>query len=295
MSLQDVQKKWQLLHTGDISTLQPAIDQIHRGVQFIAMLGKHFLPNKPDDSHTNMGWLDQLECLAGNLITAPNGSFQFGIRSKDLTFLLINSDHKILKEFTLSGKTKNGIFTWLEEQLAAFGLDSSHYKMDIHYDIPYHETDDGTPFQLKNPSVFQEWAKIRANSHFMLNDFALQTKTASSVRTWPHHFDTGTYIPLIFNESNEAIKSMSLGFAIPDSVITEPYFYVTQWSKEGGLSYEGLQPLSNGQWLPEKLGGSALKISAITALKNSEDQAKMVYAYFEESIAASKRIIGVRL
>ncbi|MFT7382251.1 MAG: hypothetical protein ACI9Z3_002145 [Roseivirga sp.] len=68
--------------------------------------------------------------------------------------MLINSDHRILEEFTLSGKTKNGVFTWPEEQLATSGLESSQYKMDIHYDIPYHETDDAIPYQLKNPSVF---------------------------------------------------------------------------------------------------------------------------------------------
>ncbi|MFT6971570.1 MAG: hypothetical protein ACJAXX_002144, partial [Roseivirga sp.] len=43
--------------------------------------------------------------------------------------MLINSDHRILEEFTLSGKTKNGVFTWPEEQLATSGLESSQYKM----------------------------------------------------------------------------------------------------------------------------------------------------------------------
>lgn len=285
---------WKLLGKFEPKELAPAIDQIHRGVQFIAMSAKHFVKNEADDSHTNMKWLPKEEVLAGKWIRDRKGNFRFAMRSKDLTLIVYNDKMESVSEFSLDGKTNEEALSWIKIQLTTFGKDASQMKMDIHYDIPPHETDIGAPYQFTNPELFAEVAKYRANSHLVLEHFAKEFETASTVRTWPHHFDIGTYIPMIFNEKKEAIKSFSLGFAIADSVVDEPYFYITQWSADKDIDYSNVKQLSNGEWLPETLGGAALRASVLLNAKTTEEQAEMLHRYLREGTEASLELIGVK-
>ncbi len=293
MSLQLIKSNWKLLGQYAPKSLTPAIDQIHRGVQFIAMTGKHYIPNEPDDSHTNMKWLSKEEVLAGNWIRDKKGNFRFAMRSKDLTLIIYNDKMESVSEFALDGKTNSEGLDWVKSQLTAFGKDASQMKMDIHYDIPPHETDNRVPYKFENPELFAEAAKYRANSHLVLEHFAKEFETASTVRTWPHHFDIGTYIPMVFNDVGGAKKSFSLGFAIADSVVDEPYFYITQWSANKDIDYSNVKPLSNGEWLPDTLGGATLKASSLLNVKTAEAQAEMLFQYFQEGTEASLKLIGV--
>jgi hypothetical protein len=172
MSLVSIQSKWEKLSINDPKTLDPAINQIHRGVQFIAMAGKHFVENLADDSHTNLKWLSKEEVLAGNWIRDKKGNFRFSMRSKDLTLITFNSQMEMTSEFAIDGKTNDEVLEWMKSQLLAFGKNPSKMIMDIHYDIPHHETDDGVPYQFSSPALFEEMSKYRANSDLILRHFA---------------------------------------------------------------------------------------------------------------------------
>lgn len=293
MSLASIKSNWKLLGQ-DPKALTPAIDQIHRGVQFIAMVGKHFVKNQADDSHTNLRWLPKEEVLVGNWIRERKGNFRFAMRSKDLTLIAYNANMEVSSEFALEGKTNEEALKWTKLQLKAFGKDASKMKMDIHYDIPPHATDDGAAYDFANSELFQEIANYRANSNEVLEYFAQKFKTASTVRTWPHHFDIGTYIPMVFNDKGEVIKSFSLGFAIADSVVEEPYFYITQWSADKDIDYSKAKELSKGEWLPETLGGASLRASIVTKSKTAQAQASIVIQYFKEGVDASLDLIGAK-
>lgn len=290
MSLESIKSNWKLLGH-DPKALAPAIDQIHRGVQFIAMAAKHYVKNQPNDSHTNLRWLAKEEVLAGNWIRERKGNFRFAMRSKDLTLIAFNANMEATSEFGLDGKTNEEALAWTKAQLKAFGKDEAKMKMDIHYDIPAHATDNGAAYSFASPESFQETANYRANSDEALEYFAQKFKTASTVRTWPHHFDIGTYIPMVFNDKGEAIKSFSLGFAIADAVVDEPYFYITQWSAAKDIDYSSAKPLTKGEWLPDTLGGAALRASTVTKSKTAKAQASMLIQYFKEGIAASEELI----
>ena len=291
MSLESIKSAWQLLGAFEPKALQPAIEQIHHGVQFIAMMGKYFVKNEPDDSHTNMEWLKSEEVLAGNWVKAPKGDFRLAMRPKDLQLIVYDSGMHAIDQCSLDGKTQVEACRWVEAHLDQFGEDSSKMNLLLHYEIPNHETDEGAPFKHSEPALFEEMAKYRANSDLVLRHFAEQFETASPVRTWPHHFDNGTYIPMVFNDAGEAIRSFSLGFAIPDSVVDEPYFYVTQWSVENNLDYGALPQLTCGEWLPEELHGAALRASEVLGVANSRKQAEMVIQYLEEGIKGSLSMI----
>ncbi|MFY0593840.1 hypothetical protein [Roseivirga sp.] len=293
MSLASIKSNWSLLSSEDPKSLAPAIEQIHRGVQFIAMAGKHYVKNVPDDSHTNLRWLPREEVLAGNWIRERNGNFRFAIRSKDLTLIVYNANMEPASTFALNGKTNEEALVWVKEQLTSFGKDAALMKMDIHYDIPPHETDNGSPYQFQNATRFAETAKHRANSDLALAYFAKAYKTASTVRTWPHHFDHGVYIPMVFDDAGNATKSFSIGMGIPDPASDEPYYYITTWSKAGDNEYKNLPPLPSGEWISAPFNGAVLKASEIVKSKSAAQQSKIVMDFLKAGIAASQKVLGI--
>ena len=285
-------QNWQTLGEYTPKSLAPAIEQIHRGAQFISMVGKHYVENQLDDSHTNMEWLKDLEVLAGNWAKSPKGDFRFGIRPKDLTLLMFDVEMSEVDNCHLDGLTKSQVLDWVKVHLHQFDVDSEKMKMDIHYDIPHHDTDDGAAYQLFNAALFGEMAKYRANGDLMLRHFANQHKTASDVRTWPHHYDNGAYIPVVFGPEGEHLKSFSIGMGIPDEASDEPYFYITTWSKAGDNSYENVAPLPAGGWISAPFSGAVLKASEIVEAKTAEAQAKMVFDFLDAGIKASLAILS---
>lgn len=286
-----IKDNWKVLSGASPASIEPAIELVHRGSQFISMVGKFYIENQPDDSHTNMEWLDDKQVLAGNWAGSPKGNFRFAIRPKDLTLVMHDQDMKVVDECALNGLTNSQILDWVKIHLIQFDVDADLMKLDLHYDIPHHPTDDGAVYTFENSDLFEEAAKWRANSDILLKHFAKDFETASTVRTWPHHFDHGTYIPMVFDDGGNAIRSFSLGYAIADSVIDEPYFYITQWSANKDIDYANLESLTYGNWFPETLGGAALRISDVLKASDSETQIKMLSTYFEEGIAASLKLI----
>lgn len=293
MSLASIKSSWALLKPNDPKSLNTAIEQIHRGVQFIAMAGKHYIKNVPDDSHTNLRWLPREEVLAGNWIRERKGNFRFAMRSKDLTLVSYNANMEMVSEFALHGKTNSDTLQWTKDQFTAFGKDASQMKLDIHYDIPTHETDKGVPYKYETPALFAEMAKHRANSELALAHFAKSYKAASTVRTWPHHFDHGAYIPMVFDDEGNATKSFSIGMGIPDSASEEPYYYITTWSQAGDNKYENLSPLPTGEWISKPFNGAILKASEIVKAKTAAQQAKVVTDFLKAGIIESKKILGI--
>lgn len=283
---------WKILGSCEPKSLQPAISQIHHGVQFIAMVGKHFIENEQDDSHTNMEWIESEEVLAGHWVKAPKGDFRVAIRPKDLELIIYDAQMKKVDECTLDGITNVQACRWLEAHLDQFGEDGDKMNLLLHYEIPDHETDEGAAYQLKNERFFAEMASYRANSNLVLKHFASQYENASPVRTWPHHFDNGSYIPLAFDDEGEALRSFSIGMGIPDEASDEPYFYITTWSKGEDNAYDDLEELPAGKWISDPFNGAVLQASEITRHKTAEAQATTVFRFLEVGIKASICILN---
>ncbi len=284
-------KQWQLLGLLSPLELKPAIEEIHHGVQFIAMVGKYFVENAPDDSHTNMEWIADKEVLAGNWVKAPKGDFRLAMRPKDLELIIYDASMNRIDACTLDGKTNVKACRWVEDHLDQFGEDSSKMNLMLHYEIPDHQTDEGAAYRLFDRSLFEEMAKYRANGDLLLRHFSAQYATASDVRTWPHHFDNGAYIPMVFGPEGEHLKSFSIGMGIPDEASEEPYFYITTWSKTGDNSYDHVPSLPSGEWIKSPFRGAILRASEVVQHKTSEAQFQCVFDFLEAGIKASLEII----
>ena len=83
-------------------------------------------------------------------------------------------------------------------------------KSELHYDFPDHDLKNGSLFKYDNPAQIQENIAHRHNAEIVLNQIISSHPLSESVRIWPHHFDTGTLIPLNRDTTGELTQSVGL-------------------------------------------------------------------------------------
>lgn len=265
-----------------IDTLNKFQLVIHHAVQFIAAAGKYLLEVKDDDSHTNMSWDSGNNIFYGHSI---NNRARVGLHVPTLSLKVTGPTGIELASLSLSGKTKQEGLLWLRQALQLKQIDASDLELKMHYEIPEHPTDEAKPFSEIDNSVLEELANHRTVADQVCNEIFTKHAKATPARTWPHHFDHGVYVPFRFDDKGEAIQSFSVGYAVADSVIKEPYFYVTQWKKEAKVDYSKAPELECGKWLPEKLKGAGLALSEILKMGDQEEGIK---AFLDKTIGFSK-------
>jgi|TARA_R100001591_G_scaffold118640_2_gene143326 hypothetical protein len=265
-----------------ISKLNEAQLLLHHAVQFIAASGKYLLPEQEDDSHTNMSWDPANNIFYGGSI---NSRARVGLHIPLLSLKVTGPTGIELASFSLSGKTKQEGLLWLRQALQLKQIDTSALKLKMHYKIPEHPTDSAKPFSEVDTLILDELANHRTIADQVCNEVFTKHAKASPARTWPHHFDHGVYVPFKFDDNGDAIQSFSVGYAVADSVINEPYFYVTQWKKEEEVDHSKAPELEYGRWLPEKLKGAGLALSDILKM---DDHEKQIQEFINKAVAFSK-------
>ena len=266
----------------DIPELNKAQLSLHHAVQFIAASGKYLLEEKEDDSHTNMSWDSGNKIFYGDSLS---NSARVGLHVLTLSLKVSGPTGIELASLSLTGRTKQEGLLWLRQALQLKQIDASALELEMHYDIPEHPTDKAKPFPEIDALVLNELANHRTIADQVCNEIFSKHANATPARTWPHHFDHGVYVPLRFDDNGEAIQSFSIGYAVADSVIDEPYFYVTQWKKEEEVEYSKAPELEYGKWFPKNLKGAGLAISDILKM---DDQEKGIQTFLDKTIGFSK-------
>ncbi len=255
---------------------------IHHAVQFIAASGKYLLEEQDDDSHTNMSWDSGNKVFYGDSI---NNRARVGLHVPSLSLKVSGPTGIELASLSLSGKTKQEGLLWLRQALQLKQIDSSGLELKMHFEIPEHPTDNDEPFPEIDAAALEELSNHRTIADQVCSDIFSQHAKSSPARTWPHHFDHGVYVPFKFDDKGEAIQSFSVGYAVADSVIDEPYFYVTQWKKDEKVDYSKAPELEHGEWLSEKLKGAGLALSDILKM---HDQERGIRDFIEKTVGFSK-------
>lgn len=272
---------WKIQYLAFNEDIADALQQQHHAAQFIAMVGKYLIPQKEDDSNTNMQFVMDRELLLGNRL--PN-QWQLALDLTNLYLFLFDEKSKRKGEIHLNGKTKAQAFNELKQTLAKFDFDISALKNKMHYEIPTHNLDKNQSFSTRDESLFRENTVYRHNAEIVLNEIIAGNQQAESVRIWPHHFDTGSFIPISQNSQNKVSSSIGIGWAIPDSMITEPYYYLSFWSEKPGDGLENLPVLVAGQWMVPNWNGAVLKHSEILLKKSASEQHKLVKSFFKSGM-----------
>ena len=272
---------WKQLTLPFNEDVRDALAQQHHAAQYIAMAGHHLIPQQPDDSNTNMAYFPDKEWLAGNELP---GGLRIALHLSDLKLLLIDKKQSSFGEVPLSGKTKNQVFEALKQLLDNSKIDVSNFIDELHYEVPIHKLDKGAPFSESNKEAFQENTLYRHNAEIVLNKIATQFKDADPVRVWPHHFDTGSYTPVAYNPEGGISKSIGLGWAIPDSMVNEPYYYLSFWSESPVGDFKELPSPEAGEWIRSGWNGGVVKQSDILKLSSSKLQQDFVESFFQSGI-----------
>lgn len=283
-------QNWPFIQKDALQDLNTATEQIHQAVQLLAVIGKHFVENQSDDSHTNMGW--HVNAFFGHqLKDKPN--FQVALKVEDLSLHVVKVNFSVSKINTsLVNKTQEEAFRWLKATIAnELGLDTSNFEYKLHYELPDHPLAHGARFEDMG-AAYKCFETIRTLGDLVLKEHTTSFSPTPEVRTWPHHFDHGAFIPISFDENGAPSKALSLGLAIQDKVAPEHYFYVTPWIKGGTANYSNLPELpTDGYWCYEPWGGAVLKISDIAKHETAEAQKEAVDAFMKSSIKASLALI----
>lgn len=280
---------WPGINLNNTQNLNETTNQIHYAAQFLAAAGVAFVEHQADDSHTNIGWDKDRSQFMGHSFSKAD--LHLALQIQHLELQLHDTNHQVLAKMSLIDKTQADGINWIRETLNKQGLVVDDFSLNLHYEIPEHPLASGTKFSVSDEDA-AAFSAVRTIGDIILREHSKPYEHASSIRTWPHHFDHGSYIPIAFDEAGNVIKSFSIGLAIHDNVIPEHYFYITHWIKGRNADHSQLPKLpSNGYWNREQWTGAVLKISDIAKLNSSEQKAA-IDAFMQTGIEASLQLLN---
>jgi len=234
----------------DWPEISRATEQVHKAVQWIARLGKAYVPSQADDSHINMGWNSEEEYFYGHWFA--DYSLRLAFRPNDFAWLILDENFTINDSLGGWGRTDEDVWEWLQISLNKRGVDADLLQYDLHYNLPY-EHDLKTVYGIVDEAVLNAFSRLRTLGNLMTKAallFANPGNIQGGIRTWPHHFDAGCSIPLAMDNKEEVLRSLGVGMAIHDQMINQYYLYVSSWTKNSVFNYHELPDLpSGGYWV----------------------------------------------
>ena len=285
MDLRKVKNNWNFLSLRSKDHFKSAtLLQLH-AVQFIAMAGRFLIPPKKDDSNTRMKWHLDKKMISGGWIDSGTIPLKIGIQLSDLIIMLLDPTHTDVACFNMQGSTKPEIFYWLKDKLDHMKVETSPLKMDLHYTVPYHITDEGAAFAVENRPEMLELTNLRNNAELIMQLFAFPFDNAPRVHVCPHYFETSCFLPVKWGEDGSLSKSLSMGLAIPDEWIDYYYFYVNHWSADSSVDYDAITTLKgNGHWFTGDWIGAVLPLNELYRDSNTHEQVNRVCDFFHSAI-----------
>lgn len=285
MDLTKVKNNWSFLSLRSKDHFKSATLLQHHAVQFIAMAGRYLIPQKKDDSNTQMKWYLDKKMVTGEWIDSYTYPLKLGIQLSDLILMLLDPTYTDIAHCNMQGRTKSEIFDWLKDKLDQMKVETLPLKMDLHYSIPFHKTEEGASFGVENHSEMLELTNLRNNAELVMQTFAMQFENASPVRIWPHHFDTSFTVPVKWDEKGQWVKTLTMGLAKPDEWIDYYYFYVNHWSADSSIDYNTITTLKgNGHWFTGDWIGAVLPLNELYQDSNTQEQVNRVCNFLHSAV-----------
>jgi len=230
---------WRPLRGIDARRLSDARRQTHQAVQWLARAARAYLPLRPDDGHTSLGWDDRLTGFVTHPL--PDGSrLCLNVASLALGW----GDRENTVWLSLGGHTDGQVRQWLGEQLAKQGLDADALDAPAPYTLTLNATYDAATLS----DGLAELAVWFANADVSLGRIRANMKErkldVSEVRCWPHHFDLASLIS--FPARNGETGYVGAGLSPGDGYYDEPYFYVSAYPRPDPATLPKLPEL--GRW-----------------------------------------------
>lgn len=247
---------------------------IHIAAQYLAAAGISFLDKKDDDSHTNLGFNAQ----RGQLETWPLNE-KGCIISLDYTQFAIHlvTDNAIGLTLSLHGKTHGEILQLMEKLTTALGT-TKKYSYNLHYELPYGKITSDFTFEKPLEQDLDKCLSYRRIAQYAMETVVKNMKFNTTIRVWPHHFDSGGY------ETINSSKNIAVGFgmAIPDEIVNDFYLYTAGYRDSEGIDTSKFEQFTCGTWMNAGFKGAVLPMKNV-------DEATAI-AFFNQSIDRYKRL-----
>jgi hypothetical protein len=265
---------WRSLQGVDPSALRAARIQAHRAAQWLARTARAYVPARPEDQHTTLGWDE----ASGNLVShpLPDGA-RVGLRIADLTLVLLDSfASEPADSFALDGRRDADACDWLGRHARTRGLDPHALDAALPYGLP--ALDGGDVYMTAALAApLAELAIWFSNANGTLEAtrqwLAARDVDAPPVRCWPHHFDLDTLVTLSRG------RTTGVGFEPGDHHYDEPYFYVSLYPAP---DMSALPPLpAVGHWHTRDFTAAVAPASRIVAAK---DRGAEVAAFLQAAV-----------
>ena len=278
MNTESFSTPWQTLGTVPAADLVEAKVQLHWAAQIVAALGNTLLAPMPDDSQSNLGWVDSCGALCSH---PTSDGWRAGLRFADLTLLFLTPHNTIQTDFGLHGRTLHQAFEWLASTYSKVSGAPLPKPFALReYDMPSHPVEKNAAFQLNHGAPFQELSHWYGNAHQVIRTVSEKWKEASPIRCWPHYFDIATLVSLPLSQNSESTGTVGCGMSPGDASYAEPYFYVTVWPHP---EKETLPDLAVGKWHTEGFVAAVLTASDLLSNGQTETQAERVPQFFQKS------------
>ncbi len=265
---------WKPIDPGAATQLSDARRQLHHAVQLATAFGISYLPKKPDDSHTNLEWIESDAALASNSLYGH----RVAVRVSDLT-LLVGAEALPLRFNTMEGAAE-----WARQVLKRAGLDGSRYTLARHYEIPSHPVGAGARFDAGDEDL-EQLAAWYSDAAAELEELKSRDSRASDVRCWPHHFDIATLI--VPSEG----KSVGAGLEPGDNYYDEPYFYVNMYpAPDADALPDSIE--GDGMWHRKEWIGAVLPGSRVAS--DPSAQKSQVDRFLHSSVDIAIRLVTHR-
>jgi hypothetical protein len=274
----EIRRDWRQLDPRRATDLVDARLQLHHAAQLATAFGISYLPAQPDDSHTNLEWIERAGALASKSVGAP--AIRVAVRPDAFAILVLDASANVVATYLLDGRTVDDAARWVRGQLAEHGLEGARYTLKRHYEIPPHAVDTGAAFRAATPALFEQLAAWYANAADALERVAATTPNASAVRCWPHHFDIATLVEVAPG------KTIGLGMEPGDVYWQEPYFYASMSPSPAADAPRG-DLAGNGLWHTRDWIGAELPASRLAAT----NQQAQVDEFIAGAVSACTKIL----
>ena len=260
----------------------------HKAVQHLTRAARANLPAAPDDSHSNLSWLQAQRAFISQPMDSERGPLCVGLSIADLDLFLLR-DNQIDSLGGLDGLSEAEVAERLDARLADAELASSA-PVELPYELP---ADVGAisgysiaPLE-ESLSGLAAWYGLAAEA---LTDVAGRhqniTPGPSPVRCWPHHFDIATYLSLEEGDF-ETARGIGIGLSPGDESYGEPYLYVNPWPH---LDAETLPPApAPGHWHTDGFVGA---IATATEILTLTDIPGGLSAFIGDAVETGRRVLG---
>jgi len=287
-------KQWKFQGTKFTSKHIYSLQNQHLAAQYLALIGRYLIDQQDDDSNTNMKFLKQENDLVGREFSSGN---RLALNLDDLELKILDQENAIVKTIQLSGKTQQLVFMELKASLNKFDIDTSNLINELHYELSIFNPDH--VFALKSDREYLEMNTAnRFNAQIVLDDLLKMYNINDEARIWPHHFDTGVFIPVNMDIDGTIIDSIGIGYAVVDGMIEEPYYYVSFWNKNTSENKFEFEKLRFGNWMIPQWNGAVLKHSETILSDTAEHQKKLILSFFVQTMdilfKKTKKVINAK-